>query len=59
MTDPEIYDDDLDRMVHAGVATRHLAEVLGQFVEQLVENGIGRKMAERMAESLMVGMIHE
>ena len=56
----ELYDDEhLERMVHAGVATRHLAEVLGQFVNQLLDEGFTQEGAEHLADSMLVAMIHE
>ena len=55
---PELQDDDhLDRLVHAGVATRRLAEMLAQFRSQLLEEGFTPEGAERLSETLMGALI--
>ena len=55
---PELQDDDhLDRLVHAGAATRRLAEMLSQFRSQLIEEGFTDEGAERLSDSLMGALI--
>ena len=49
--------DAIQRIDAASVQTRAIAEVLGQFVEQLEEAGFSQDGAERLADTLMVAMV--
>jgi hypothetical protein len=47
----------VQKLEAAGMATRPIAEVLGQFVNQLIEQGFTEDGAERLADTLMIAML--
>jgi len=57
--DLQLSPEAVQRLDAASVQTRAIAEVLGQFVDQLLDAGFTQDGAEHLADTLMITMISD